>query len=138
VTFLVLSTTTGAHAVTEKELTEVLTAMRTVESGNNPSAVGDNGNAIGVYQIWDSYWIDATQYSGIGGTYKDCFSPEYSDKIVRAYMKRYATERRVGRTVTQEDIARMHNGGPKALTASGKKKENLDIYWSKVQKELNR
>ena len=35
-----------------------------------------------------------------------------------------------------EAMARMHNGGPAALRATGKKKENLDRYWSKVQKAL--
>ena len=41
-------------------------------------------------------------------------------------MRRYATERRLGRPVTQRDIAVMHNGGPRAVWAKGKKKENLD------------
>ena len=49
------SITTSAHALTEKELTDVLAAIRVVESNNNPNAVGDSGNAIGVYQIWKSY-----------------------------------------------------------------------------------
>ena len=35
-----------------------------------------------------------------------------------------------------EAMARMHNGGPAALRATGKKKENLDRYWSKVKKAL--
>ena len=121
-----------AHALTDKELTDVLTAIRTVESNNNPSAVGDNGNAIGVYQIWKSYWKDARQTSSIGGVYNDCFTPAYADRIVRAYMKRYATEKRLGREVTQEDIARIHNGGP-----NGYKKNATVKYWKKVQKVLN-
>ena len=47
-------------------------------------------------------------------------------------MKRYATEHRLGRKVTQEDIARIHNGGP-----NGYKKESTEKYWSKVKKILN-
>lgn len=121
-----------ASAVTDKELNDVLTAIRTVESNNNPSAVGDNGNAIGVYQIWKSYWKDARQTSSIGGVYNDCFTPDYADRVVRAYMKRYATEKRLGREVTQEDIARIHNGGP-----NGYKKNATVKYWKKVQKVLN-
>tara|TARA_Y100000004_G_scaffold191628_1_gene250752 strand:- start:730 stop:1284 length:555 start_codon:yes stop_codon:yes gene_type:complete len=131
--FTTVAACTPAHALTEEELTEVLSAIRVVESNNNPNAVGDNGNAIGVYQIWKSYWKDATERSGIKGTYKDCYNPQYADKIVRAYMKRYATERRLGRAVTQEDIARIHNGGP-----NGYKKSATDKYWEKVRKELNR
>ena len=109
-----------------------------VESNNNPNAVGDNGNAIGIYQIWKPYWKDATERSGIGGKYLDCYDRDYADRIVRAYMDRYATAKRLGRPVTQRDIAVMHNGGPRAVWAKGKKKENLDRYWAKVQKELNR
>jgi muramidase (phage lysozyme) len=129
---------TPAMAITDAEMDTVLSAMRIVESNNNPNAVGDNGNAIGVYQVWDSYWKDATEFSGIRGVYKDCYNPNYADRIVRSYMKRYANEKRLGREVTMEDIARIHNGGPRAVWATGKKKNNLDAYWVKVQKELNR
>ena len=132
-TLIVLSLfTTTAHAITEKELNDVLAAIRVVESNNNPNAVGDNGNAIGIYQIWKPYWKDATERSGIDGKYLDCYNVDYADRIVRAYMKRYATERRLGRKVTQEDIARIHNGGP-----NGYKKESTEKYWSKVKKILN-
>lgn len=123
----------SAWALTDKELNDVLTAIRTVESSNNPSAIGDNGNAIGVYQIWKSYWKDARQTSSIGGVYHDCFDPDYADRIVRSYMKRYATEKRLGRDVTQEDIARIHNGGP-----NGHKKKATLKYWAKVKKLLNK
>tara|TARA_Y100001963_G_C6766463_1_gene442555 strand:+ start:703 stop:1047 length:345 start_codon:yes stop_codon:yes gene_type:complete len=109
-------------------MTRVLRAIRIVESNNNPDAVGDNGNAIGVYQIWEVYWKDGTEYSGIGGKYLDCYDPDYADRIVRAYMDRYATEKRLGRPVTMEDIARIHNGGP-----NGYKKKSTLGYWSKVK-----
>jgi len=115
-----------------------LDAICKVESNCNPSAVGDNGNAIGAYQIWKSYWKDAIEHDpSIGGVYEDCLNKTYSEKIVRAYMDRYATERRLGRPVTDEDRARMHNGGPRAVWATGKKKQNLDIYWGKVKRELD-
>ena len=135
---LALFSTPSAHALTEKEMNDVLAAIRIVESNNNPNAVGDSGNAIGVYQIWRVYHQDAVEFSEIGGEYRDCFDPDYADKVVRAYMKRYATEKRLGREVTQRDIAVMHNGGPRAVWAKGKKKENLDRYWAKVKRELNK
>jgi hypothetical protein len=46
-------------------------------------------------------------------------------------MARYATQKRLGRSPTYEDIARIHNGGP-----SGHKKSATDGYWLKVKKEL--
>ena len=91
----------------------------------------DGGNAI-VYQIWESYWKDATEFSNLGGKYRDCFVPEYVDRVVRCYMKRYATPRRLGREATMQDIARIHNGGP-----NGYKKQATLKYWKKVEKILN-
>ena len=46
-------------------------------------------------------------------------------------MARYATERRLGRTPTYEDVARIHNGGP-----NGYKKTATYKYWQKVKKKL--
>ena len=122
----------SSFGISEKELTRVLQAIRIVESNNTPSAVGDGGNAIGVYQIWESYWKDATEFSNLGGKYRDCFVPEYADRVVRCYMKRYATPRRLGREATMQDIARIHNGGP-----NGYKKQATLKYWEKVEKILN-
>ena len=111
---------------------ELLDAICQVESACDPSAVGDNGNAIGAYQIWKSYWKDAVEYDpSIGGTYKDCYNKEYSEKIVKAYFARYATEKRLGRKVTDEDRARIHNGGP-----NGYKKKATEKYWKKIRKAL--
>ena len=123
----------SAWALSEKELNDVLAAIRTVESNGNPDSVGDNGNAIGVYQIWKPYWEDARQTGNLPGVYRDCFDPVYADRVVRAYMKRYATEQREGLEVTQEDIARIHNGGP-----NGHKKRATLKYWAKVKKLLNK
>jgi hypothetical protein len=102
-------------------------AIRIVESNGNPDAVGDHGQAIGCYQIWRDYWQDATEFSNIGGSYNDCFNCDYAHEIVIAYMNRYATEDRLKRPVTFEDIARIHNGGP-----NGYRKESTKKYWTKV------
>lgn len=127
-TFLILSLSTVAF-LPPAEMDAVLAAIRVVESNNDPSAVGDNGKAIGVYQIWKPYWID----SRIPGEWKDCFDPVYADRVVRSYMKRYATEKRLGRPVTQQDVARIHNGGP-----NGYRKAATLKYWHKVQRVLKK
>lgn len=46
-------------------------------------------------------------------------------------MNKYATEKRLGRQPTNEDLARMHNGG-----LNGYKNPNTVKYWDKVQKKL--
>lgn len=119
---------------------KLLQAMRKVESAapDNPNgdenAVGDGGKAIGVLQIWESYWKDAVERSGIGGSYKDCKgdgSTEYSKRVIRAYMQRYANSRRLRRQATDEDIARIHNGGP-----NGYEKPETLGYWEKVKARM--
>ena len=114
-----------------------LYAMRIVESNNNPAAVGDGGRAIGIYQVWRIYHTDAIEYTpSIGGEYRDCFCPEYAEKVVRSYMRRYCNKRRLGREPTVRDFCIMHNGGPNAHKATGQKKKNLDRYWAKCVEAL--
>jgi len=111
----------------------LLNAIRIVESGGNDNAVGDGGNAIGPFQIWKNYWKDAIEHDpSIGGKYEDCFDRKYAEKIVNAYMDRYANVRRLGHEPTDEEIARIHNGGP-----NGHKKKATIRYWEKVQETID-
>jgi len=110
----------------------LLDALIQVESSGRDDAVGDGGKAIGCLQIWQPYWYDATERSGIGGTYKDCYNRAYAKRIVDAYMTRYAKEAWTDpKLFNAEKCARMHNGGPKGHTKQATKK-----YWNKVDKLL--
>ena len=60
-------------------------------------------------------------------------SVAYSKSVIRAYMSRYAMEQTLGRTVTNEDIARIHNGGP-----NGWNNPNTQGYWTKISNQLSR
>jgi hypothetical protein len=111
----------------------LLAALIAVESSGDPNAIGDNGLAYGCLQLHAAYVQDAAQFAGENWTHEDAFNPETAKQIVRAYMARYAIERRLGRSPTYEDIARIHNGGP-----NGFKKAATDGYWLKVKKELER
>lgn len=107
----------------------VLDAIKQVETGGckNPSeAVGDNGKAIGPFQIHYVYWKDAVEYDpSIGGKYSDCKNEEYARKIVIAYLSRYTPN------WNPQTVARIHNGGPR-----GHKKSATIKYWNKVKKEM--
>jgi len=106
---------------------KLLEAIRQVESHGNPNLVGDNGKAIGSFQIWRTYWQDAVEHDKtIGGKYEDCKNDEYAKRIVLAYWDRYAPK-----NATNEQLARIHNGGPQ-----GWKNSNTIKYWNKVKKEL--
>ena len=126
---LFLSFVLGANPTTLES------AVWEVETGRCESScpAGDNGNATGPLQIWECAFLDVQRE---GEVYSDCESLDYSLEVFRRYMKRYATEKRLGRPVTDEDRARIWNGGPRGVWAKGKKKINLDKYWTKVQNAL--
>ncbi len=102
----------------------LLDAIRAVESGGDDSAVGDDGRAIGPYQIHKAYWVDAcaADPSLRSGTYADCFDAVYARRVVVAYLTRY------GRGRTAEELAQIHNGGPR-----GHRKSATLEYAAKVR-----
>lgn len=51
--------------------------------------------------------------------------------FLQAYMNKYAIKGRLGREPTDEDLARMHNGG-----LNGYKNPNTEKYWKKVKENL--
>ena len=114
-----------------EDIRPLLNALAVVESNNNDNAIGDGGKAIGRYQIWEVYWHDAVEFCpSLKGEYQDVKSQEYAERIIVAYLLRYAK----GAVDCKdfEQLARMHNGGPKGY----KKKATLK-YWNRVEKELD-
>ncbi len=119
----------GAGSFHTHSSPELINAIHQVEtSGRLGPITGDDGRALGPLQIHRSCWID----SGIPGTYEDCASLEYSKRVFRSYVARYATVARIGREVTDQDRARIWNGGP-----NGYRKTATVKYWKKVERELN-
>lgn len=124
---LVLSLVAATNAfaqVPESDMVRLLAAIKQVESNGDANAVGDQGRALGAFQIWKSYWQD----SKVSGCYEDCKDPKYSESVVRAYLARYAPK---GKIVTLEMLARIHNGGPRGYLKPATLK-----YWTKIQKVL--
>ena len=114
---------------TPLETHKFLAALRQIESSSDDQAVGDNGKAIGGFQIWRDYWQDAVGYDKtIRGKYENCFNRNYAERIVVAYLNRYAPE-----GASWETLARIHNGGPK-----GYKIKATEPYWQKVKRELEK
>lgn len=101
---------------------KLLDAIHFVESSRRLGPiVGDDGNALGPFQIHKNYWKD----SGIAGDYSQCADYNYSKRVVRAYLTRYGRE-----FIKKNDLqalARIHNGGP-----HGHKNPNTLKYWTKV------
>jgi hypothetical protein len=107
-----------------------LDALAQVESGGKDDAVGDNGNAIGRMQVWQIYHTDAVAHApAIGGEYADCKGKAYAERVVIAYLHRYAKQALADKNYAK--LSRIHNGGPRGHT----KRATLK-YWRKVEKAL--
>jgi hypothetical protein len=102
-------------------------ALHQIETGGaiGPT-LGDNGAALGPYQIHRLYWID----SAVPGRYEDCQDLRYSRKVVTAYLKLYAPKAWAAGDCNV--LFRTHNGGPAAMRATGTTKKNLDRYSKKA------
>jgi hypothetical protein len=130
---LLASSSTSIKTIDKSSsLTPLESAIWQVETGRCPGdcPLGDNGNALGPLQIWEIAWTDVKQP---GESYEDCKDLDYSVEVFRRYTARYATQKRLGHAPTDEDHARIWNGGP-----NGYKKNSTLGYWSKVNKEMNR
>ena len=96
--FVLLASTMLAQTITVEDLDTLraehrafLDALAQVESGSKDDAVGDNGKAIGRMQIWEIYHTDAMAHApGIAGEYADCKGKVYAERVVMAYLHRYA------------------------------------------------
>ena len=110
---------------------KLIYAICKVESNNGMYVVGDNGKAIGCLQIWKTVVDDVNKYSKIKYTYADRYDKVKSYEIFKLYIGHYATEKRLGRKPTNEDMARIWNGGP-----NGYKKTSTIKYWNKVKKYI--
>lgn len=115
------------------DLDRILTAIRKQESGGEKrpnEAVGDNGTALGSFQISRDYWIDALDHDpSIGGEYEDVKNPDYARRVIVAYLSRYIKKTEHW---TDERVARIHNGGP-----AGMRKQSTIKYWRSVRARLD-
>ena len=119
------------------EIERLLDAIAQVESGGDPKAIGDNGRAVGMYQIWRVYVDDCNRIirrvSDVRGgwTYADRLDPVASRDMCRLYIQYYGHYPACHDGYHLERMARIWNGGPKGHT----KKATLK-YWAKVRKAM--
>ena len=113
--------------------TPLLTAIEQVESGGNALAVGDSGKAIGILQIHRCVLDDVNRAHGTKFRHHQMRGPHLSRVVFYRYIELWATEKRLGRPVTDEDRARCWNGGP-----DGWKKDSTLCYWRKVKTQMEK
>lgn len=129
--FLAIVSMMSVMTVNAKPSDSLINAIIKVESNDNVNAIGDNGKAVGCMQIWKVVVDDVNKVSKLKYNYNDRFNKEKSIEIFKLYINKYATAKRLGRTPTDEDMARIWNGGP-----NGFKKVGTKQYWLKVKAEL--
>lgn len=110
----------------------LLLAISSVESGHDASAIGDGGRSVGRMQIGRAVLADVNRRHGTRYQPADRLDPSKSLVIARLYLATYCTPERLGRPVTQEDAARIWNGGP-----DGWRQPGTAAYWRRVRSRLH-
>jgi len=128
---LVASLTVPPPAGTD--VRRILDTLRAVETGGErdpDAAVGDGGKALGAYQVWRVYWVDACEYdpSLRERGYQAVTDREYAERVVIAYLSRYARDWSI------DTVARIHNGGPAGAT---KRRKATDGYAAKARRAFD-
>jgi hypothetical protein len=113
----------------------LLAALIRKESKGNDYAVGDTDLdewAYGCLQIRQPCVDDVNRHYGTNYRAENCLgNRRLSVEICQKYVAMYATQKKLGRAPTNEDVARIWNGGPK-----GWKHTSTRGYWATVQKYL--
>lgn len=116
---------------------KLITALIEQESHGDDCAVGDKNlkdHAYGCLQIRQCVVADYDRWNNTDYQAKDMLGNRMlSIKVCKDYIDHYASEKRIGRTPTEEDMARIWNGGP-----SGWKKKQTLSYWKSVEHILER
>lgn len=109
----------------------LIAAIMMVESGGNHRAIGDGGTAIGPLQIRQAAITDVNRIHGTKFTLTQTTNLAVSSRIFTLYTGHWCTAKRLGRKPTNQDIARVWNGGP-----NGWRRKSTVKYWAKVEKAL--
>jgi hypothetical protein len=110
-------------------------AIAYVESRGIDCAVGDNGKALGRYQLHKIYVDDVNRIAKTNYTYNDRLDTKKSLSMVKIYLNYYGKRytKITGKPATDEIKARIHNGGP-----DGFRKLSTIKYWNKVKEAMKR
>jgi hypothetical protein len=111
---------------------KLLAALIAVESGGNDHARGRHGE-LGPLQIQPAVVADVRRITGRRYAWGSMTNRVLASEVVQAYLGHYATEARIGRPVTDQDRARIWNGGP-----DGWRRRRTAAYWNRVVAAMRR
>ena len=118
----------------------LILALAMVESSFNPSAVGDNGDAVGLLQIHECVIQDVNRVYGTSYTLDARLDPQASVAICTRYIAHWGQHytRVTGQPLTQEVCAKIWKGGAYGWRKTGAVANRLDAYWSKIKKTISK
>jgi hypothetical protein len=112
---------TEAKAISDR----LLDAIEQVESKGVANAIGDNGNAVGSFQLWKIYVDEVNRIVGHRRfNYADRYNRAKSRQMARIFLRFWSDWHNIN---DDFDICRLHNGGSR-----GHKKEATIFYAKKV------
>lgn len=113
-----------------QRIKNLIPALMKVESNGDVNAVGDNGKAKGILQIWNIVIQDVNRVYKTMFKHDDAFDKSKAIDIATKYLEHYGKtyEKQTGKPATTEVLARIFNGGP-----TGWKTKATDGYWNKVK-----
>ena len=108
------------------EHTDLLAAMRQVESGGNDHAIGDSGRSHGPLQCQRATWDECCRFGGVKWNWAtDAWDYNKSCQVARWYWSKY-------NATTDEARCRLWNGGP----GWRHKMKFTDAYWARIQRAM--
>ena len=126
----------GSFVYADEPSAQLVAALIQVESGGNDNAIGDlnlDQKAYGCLQIRQPCVDDVNRRHETSYKAEDCLGKRaLSIWLCQKYIAMYATQKRLGHVPTDEDKARIWNGGP-----NGWRKKSTEAYWAKVKKVLS-
>lgn len=113
--------------------TDLYEAIAYVESRGIDCAVGDNGKAVGRYQLHKIYVDDVNRIAGTNYTYTDRMNAAKSLDMVKIYIDHYSRHytATTGLVATDDIKTRIHNGGP-----YGYLKDETKKYWERIKEAM--
>ena len=120
-------------------LTSIMSILKTVETNNDPTAIGDNGRSYGILQIQRSVLSDVNRVYGTNYKHEDMFSEKSSEEVFNLYLclgkEKFLKKHK--RFPTEEELVRMWNGG----IYKGYTYNQTKLYYQKyldVKQRINR
>ncbi len=126
---LLISTHIYSQEIEDCHLKEIIEILKTLETNNNPNAIGDNGKAYGVLQIHKVCVKDVNRVYKTNYSHKDAFIPHKAEKIALLYLKLGVKvfKKKHNKLPSDEDLIRMYNGS----VYNGYKKVSTKKYYNR-------